>query len=879
MGSPLQRPPLFRGTYKSKKIVRVAPDAFVKINGAVDLAQCSKCERSFDINPYVNSISIDLNINSTPGSAVINMSIPRHDINNFYGDGHFLITEMMEVEIFMKGYFNVYGVPQYYPVFWGLVTRVDEDYSSGEHTVSLSCADILKWWEKTRLNVNPSWFDAGFTKAGSIALLGNVFAGSNPYDVIFSLARDVSGDLMFGIRTLRSSDLDIKQQKGKLAVASLKSYWNKRFSRIKKSLVLYGMNGVGIRPSELLYEEAERLEKQIASTKKGKLRNNLSKRYKKLASDALHKIVDPETGRKFLDPTSPNIVAWKNMFTQAGQVDLWESEYMSKLEVANKTKQVINFEFYMDSTGDIVFKPPFWNLNVKGNRPISWIRDIDVIDWNFSSSESEVTNVLTMTGSFSSRSAFGTPGVVNPSSTVVDYDLVAKYGVRAQDYQSEWITSSKGLFFHGLDVLDHVNSNRTTGSITIPLRPELRMGFPVYIESRDEFWYVQGVSHSITFGGRASTTLSLVQKRGKFIAPKDFATSVPELKQAEKVTTADALNGTSAVPRDPKTGKIEGHKNIVMVYNQTIGDLSQDQVNNLLSKSKEGKAERRGARKGRSQSEKQKSNTLALKNLRDTSPADMEKEDALEFLHSWGNPGLGHYIYAQADGMNIKRAGAVNIDLALNGRDTSGKVRKQPSASDLKRNKDARFVFPVSDEEGYDHVGNYAYGRGLTLSGGGIREPSGGVSLGLTDNTDYSHVSSVIKSQGLENFLTMAPQSHTDSDVGKATEDAHPGEQEVGSYSVGDPMNIQVDSVSRGLTLSNMSPISANDQMCTCTMSRMNLDLLALVSNKTGTGDPTIERSEINTKSGLSTRLKDVFSIDSTTLSEHMDYEKKIREK
>ena len=47
---------------------------------------------------------------------------------------------MMEVEIYMKGFYTVDGVPRYYPVFWGLTTDVEDSFSGGEYTINISCA-------------------------------------------------------------------------------------------------------------------------------------------------------------------------------------------------------------------------------------------------------------------------------------------------------------------------------------------------------------------------------------------------------------------------------------------------------------------------------------------------------------------------------------------------------------------------------------------------------------------------------------------------------------------------------------------------------------------------------------------------------------------
>jgi len=54
-----------------------------------------------------------------------------------------------------------------------------------------------------------------------------------------------------------------------------------------------------------------------------------------------------------------------------------------------------------------------------------------------------------------------------------------------------------------------------TGSVTIPGRPEMRLGYPIYMEHRDSFHYVRSINHSFDYGGSFTTTLSLQTERRK----------------------------------------------------------------------------------------------------------------------------------------------------------------------------------------------------------------------------------------------------------------------------------------------------------------------------------------------------------------------------
>ena len=109
----------FQGMYQPgiRPTIVTAPDALVYINGELSVQGCPQCQRRFELGRYITSVQVDLSIESVPGSASINLSIPRHIIDQFYFEGTPIISPMMEVEIFAKGYYVLEGLPQYYPIF------------------------------------------------------------------------------------------------------------------------------------------------------------------------------------------------------------------------------------------------------------------------------------------------------------------------------------------------------------------------------------------------------------------------------------------------------------------------------------------------------------------------------------------------------------------------------------------------------------------------------------------------------------------------------------------------------------------------------------------------------------------------------------------
>lgn len=727
----------FQGTWQAgvRPTVVSAPDALVYINGETDMLACNGCRRRFDLNRYITNISVDLNVDNSPGSASINLSVPRHTVDDFMVEGEPIITPMMEVEIYAKGFYLVEGLPQYYPIFWGLVTEVSDDYSGGEHTFSINCADILKWWEYCKMNINPA-FTQPAGQLGSNYTTGNIFHGANVYDIIWTLAQQSFGDVVHATGSLVSA---IKEQTSKetfrRSMSDIVGYWNSRFGKIRSNLVLYGVQGTAVR-GDLLYEAQPRGGGRASS---------------KFASKAVRSANGGEDSSQLLfDPE--NVNPFRSDISNAGNPNLWQSEYQTKLEIANACKEAVGFEFFMDVSGDIVFKPPFYNLDILSNKPVSWIQDIDIISWGFSSSEAEVVTHLQMQGSFEGGPmSFGVTSDFNtPYTQVIDYHLLRKYGWRTQSYNAEYLSSTFDMFYAGVDILDRMNAKRHRGSVTIPLRPELRLGFPIYVAPKDQIWYTQGINHNIAMGGRAETTLTLTAKREKFIAPRGIGTleltgfkkqgsetrplennvqptskelsrsgafklkvgdaaEMPQVDQTETGLVDDPY--APLILRHPKTGRIVGYPNVVMAYTRPY----QPDDNTLKKNFGESLNTKRVAKKIRD-----KENGTAAKENRDlvasgvTQTNDRRLADKhMSNRYVYGLTSAGVYSYVHETKKAIKELvllKAQNIEVTRNGATSD-------TASLLGTTAIMR---PVSDERGFELVGHFRYGRGVSLHDGAL---------------------------------------------------------------------------------------------------------------------------------------------------------------
>lgn len=770
----------FQGTWQNgvRPTVVTAPDAIVYINGQTDLVACTKCRRSFDINKYITSVQVDLNVNNAPGSASFGLSIPRHSIDDFIVDGEPILSNMMEVEMYAKGYYLVNGLPQYYPIFWGLITDISEGYSSGENTFNVSCADILKWWELCRMNINPAMTQAA-GQMGANYETGNIFDGCNVYDVMWTLAQQSMGDILQAKGSLTSVTREELNSATFLGMRKdIMAYWNARFGKMRSSLLLYGVRGAGVR-GDSIYASQPTATSPVGS---------------RFASSAVRNANGGIDGSQMLFDPIDDVIPFRSNISNSGKPNHWESEYQTKLELANVCKEAVGFEFFMDVTGDIVFKPPFYNLDTLSNKPVSWIQDIDIIDWDFTESESEVITQLQIQGAFQGGAMdFGVTSDVNtPYTQVTDYHLLRQYGWRPQSFNAEYLENPEAQFYAGLDMLDRINSRRHRGTINIPLRPELRLGFPVYVAPKDQIWYLSGISHNIQFGGRAQTTLTLTAKRGKFVAPKGIGTieltsfarntdrgsssaetstplvtaSTPSAKElsvsgrfkikvgaaAETPPTnlqASALGDDPYTPlilRHPKTGRIVGYPNVNMAYTRPFNP-TPEQFSLLAGRNQ---SDKRKAEKIRNQD----GSTAAKSNEALVASGVVQNEERdlmdrhLNNRYTYGMTSAGVYTYVH----DLSKAIQEIIQLPINNIDVSSAGGTQLDGG----LGGTATIRPVSDERGFEVVGHFRYGRGVSLRDGALVLSKGG-------NTRASVDTQLALSGGLFEQLTAQSQGLTAS--------------------------------------------------------------------------------------------------------------------
>lgn len=562
-----QRPYIGTWQVSGMNVVQHSPDALVFFNGSLNVPGCYRCDSQIDVQKYIVGVTVDASNEPSGMSASINMSIPRHAPDSLSQDANYILRPGLEVHIYMKGYFPFQGqfddVPKedtagiditnmltypYYMVFHGVTTDVNFSYSGGFREVSINCGSMLHFWNFQNMSSNGAFFGAKPSNSGmEMSLVGNKFNGWTPHAIIYYLYQDSIGnpaDVAYVLSDKTNVDGISDFSKESLYSMSIK-YWNKRFKERMINLRMHGVSGEVLSTPQAIF---------LSRTNANSVRKLLNSYYKRGQDDEtklnifsaaktlglFRSIVDPITGEvRNYDPTLfldavrdpksgdstkgieynvADMAAFVQSIGQFGDMAIFETTYQSKMDVLNRVLEVTGWEFYQDMDGDFVFKPPMYNLDTRNCRPYV-MRKIDIISINSTSKEPECTYVTTNNNHFKNLSDMGTEGFIGVRGQFMDYKLISQFGWRPFSFETSYFTDSTSLLYNAVGKMDVLNSSMNTGSLTIPIRPELRPGYPVYIEPYDCFYYVTGINHSMVYGEQCTTSLTLTAKRDKFYAP------------------------------------------------------------------------------------------------------------------------------------------------------------------------------------------------------------------------------------------------------------------------------------------------------------------------------------------------------------------------
>ena len=465
--------------------------------------------------------------------------------------------------------------------FTGLITTVTVNTQLGgqfRNTITLQCEDSLKALTQNRCNLKPSGDSVesqGVTPNG----LGNVQLDNvPPHQAITcilsrALCQPLSDPIVYtkldeSRRRASSSPIDTRakeageQEKIISGLFSIQDKSNNGFIFYGPTVERATLKGVApvaagkwtsgtTIPSYVLGFKKAR-EKGTPPSKDNTLTNNLRLALsRQFAFSGVAEVADPEDLVFAVSAIDQPIFD----IALSGAVDPFTSEWKSSLDLMQDIASRVNYEFFCNEDGVVLFRPMDLTMPDQSSYPIAdrgvlaaltsvgnaalslvglrssdphttpyWISPLFITQQSFSESDNEIFTLAYVTGGQAQWAGKAPP----IRGSAVDVLKVGRFGIRQAPsiYKSNLI-SNEACSLYAHCYLAFLNSNMRTARITYSGDSQIRVGRVCYVENKNTLYYITGIDHSYTPGQGYTMQFALEYGRrpiavqdGKFAAGK-----------------------------------------------------------------------------------------------------------------------------------------------------------------------------------------------------------------------------------------------------------------------------------------------------------------------------------------------------------------------
>lgn len=566
-------------TAQEREIIKTAPDMVVYIDSLPFLnnpylSQGSTSLVAVNFNDYITAITTSYNINSMIPSGTINLSVPNGSKQLFMAPGGSIIIDIMSaIRIYAKGYFfSAAGNTIFRRIFNGLITSVALNETPTSLEITIGIAGICRLLEMTQIELNKALIgnsDSTFTIMRTNQSDFNIYAAV--YDT-FHKALDFSE---FTHEAYQQNFLASDRDKEAINQEYC-TKWTTRLQDLCRDVRLFGWSSNNKAISSPIAE----------STKVAKHNSPVAAK----AGEKPPPLFTQTDMCKENAGISSLLREYAFDMVLSG-VKLFGNQLVTRLERIRHLVDIMGFESYQDVDGLIIIKPPLYNLDCtivsNSNSPAlssSGLSEVnltpqtnpyiinmsEILSENYQEEESAIrkTSMLIATN-FCAPGGFQTipPTELNKIVRFTDVNLVRKFGVRQEQAKPCGFLYNDLRAAYGFCAaeLARANIGFTTYSASIPLRPELRLGFTVYMPHKDMYAYITGIAHSYNVGGQATTSLTcnFVRKRPLFLQPQNITQNIngQDVSQSVQIYAAQpnlvhAFTSSSATQYDSQSGNV-----------------------------------------------------------------------------------------------------------------------------------------------------------------------------------------------------------------------------------------------------------------------------------------------------------------------------------
>jgi hypothetical protein len=533
---------------QEREIVKTAPDLVVYLEGYPYLVNYfindPNTKNTFTIvnfNDYITSFNTSYDVEMLVPNCSFTLVVPNYFKHLFVmPGGNNLIESMMQVQVFAKGYYmSNEGDTVLRRVFKGVVVNISYADNGKTLEISVQCHGSLHFLELMQVNLAPALMHNG-TKEVHVTEFQSVMHSLNLYQIIAGIfLLSFQGASGFDVSSINQGKVDV----GQFGQAVKKGYiakWEAILANLAKDVHLYGTS----------YKDHAKFS---ALFKRSEVKGTQSK--EELPDAQAYKAVDNEVAqasniyyKKIRQYLPDNIIS---------DITMLNNKIMSRMEALRHYVQMTNFEAYQDVDGKIIIKPPLYNLDVTYLGPRSTktsttgtnstqtgtgyysvvdpateifpdtnpfvVHLSEILTEQETEDETQVRKTrITCNGVFASDWTGVQQKDVMSVVDFIDVQKLQQFGLREEpSITVPWMTSGDKFYLWAYAVTELTRANLAyrTYTITIPLRPELKVGFPMFIPHKDMYGYIKSIGINYNVGSTATMTVTLVGLRRRVLIP------------------------------------------------------------------------------------------------------------------------------------------------------------------------------------------------------------------------------------------------------------------------------------------------------------------------------------------------------------------------
>jgi hypothetical protein len=604
-------------TTQEREIIKTAPDVVIfmeglpyLINPFVNDPRTGKQTTLVNFNDHVTSFSATYDTDAMVPNCTVQLQVPNYEKYLYQmPGGNNLLQTMAQIQVYAKGYYmSSNGDTVYRRVFKGVTSNIGYNDNGRTLEISVQCQGILYLLEKMMTNIHPS-VNTSHSTGVSQTIWQSKYASGNAFEVLDAVFLDSFRSDMFQIGSLQSGNWNLDPFKQAVERGYM-AKWQAILWNMVKDVHIFGP-----------YKDTQGKTRRM---KKGQEHGNPDK-------NKAHAQVSQVSTTSEKDLVAQYQTYYGNIefyfpFRNLTALDLKNSVIVNRLDIIREVVQKMDYEAYQDVDGKIIIKPPLYNLDV-----VNLGTRTKQTQTNPNSSSNNITDPATAI--YETNNPFVVylseilteqetedQGAIRRTRTTVcgnvlrsfgnqyddflkqvgeyiDISKLAKFGLREEPmYQVPWIQQGdkQTLFVHAAAETARANRGYRTYTFTIPMRPELKLGFPVYIPHKDMYCYIKNISLNFQIGATATMTvtcdsirrrvyINTTQTGGSGNSAQTFAAYTPAPNLVYQWTKADSQTqlGSSLQPNpsgSQNTADILARQD-ALTSQGTVGGVSSNSAN------------------------------------------------------------------------------------------------------------------------------------------------------------------------------------------------------------------------------------------------------------------------------------------------------------